>query len=92
MGHRQEVGAESGGIIVLLPAPSMGDWSRAAPLMEDVRLGFLIKLHCLFHLRPYFLKVAFLNHVLCLCGLETSLLTPHPPHLPTRLEAANRPT
>lgn len=62
---------------VLLPAPSMGDWSRAAPLMEDVRLGFLIKLQCLFHLGPYFLKVAFLNHVLCLCGLETSLPTPH---------------
>lgn len=51
--------------------------------MEDGRLGFLIKLQCLFHLGPYFLTVAFLNHVLCLCGLETSLLTPHtsPPGL-----------
>lgn len=43
-----------------LPA-TLGDWSRVAPFVGDMRLGFLIKLQCLFHLGLYFLKMAFLE-------------------------------
>lgn len=44
------------------PLPTtLGDWSRVAPFVGDMRLGFLIKLQCLFHLGLYFLKIAFLE-------------------------------
>lgn len=78
LGQNMGVGAGSGWTIVYpLLIRRLG---QACTSHGDMTWGFLIKLQCLFHLRPYFLKMAFLELChLSWCGLETSLLIPTPP-------------